>query len=109
MTHKPLAHSRKRTSHLGCVSGTTSFARVPQRQSKVRAARAGARARCIAYSARTGARCGRLACDRGWRAPLFLCRQHGQGLAALEAMLAGESACRRVALTDWRFAWEVHP
>ena len=29
------------------------------------------------------------------------------GFAALQAMVAGYSNCRRIALADWRFAWEI--
>lgn len=107
MTRKRLAQSRKGTSPSACISGASSPASQARRRSKGRMALDATRPRCIAYRWATGARCGRLASRTGWRAPLFLCAKHGRGFAALQAMVAGYSACRRVALADWRFAREI--
>jgi len=101
------AQGKRTKPSSACISKASSPARQARRRSKARIERAATRARCIAYFRATGARCGRLSARRGWRASLFLCATHGRGLPALEAMLAGESACRRIALANWRFAWEI--
>lgn len=100
-------HAPKRTSRASCISTPPSPSKKGRSRSKRRIAPAPARPRCIAYFAPTGARCRRLVARKGWRADLFLCPAHGRGFAALQAMVAGYSECRRVALADWRFAWEV--
>jgi hypothetical protein len=107
MTRKPLAQSRNAHRPSACLSGRSSPTNQARRRSKSRMGPDATRPRCIAYFVPTGARCRRLASRRGWRAPLFLCAAHGRGFAALQAMVAGYSACRRVALADWRFAREI--
>jgi hypothetical protein len=101
------AQEKRTKAQTACVSGPPSRTVAARRRAKRRIAPALARPRCIAYFRATGARCGRLSSRSGWRAPLFLCAKHGQGFAALQAMVAGYSDCRRIALANWRFAWEI--
>ena len=101
------AQAPKRTGRQSCISTPPSPLKKARSRSKGRIAPAAPRPRCIAYRVATGARCGRLAARKGWRADLFLCALHGRGFAALQAMVAGYSDCRRIALANWRFAWEI--
>lgn len=101
------AQGKRTKPSSACLSGRPSPANPARRRPVPRTGPDATRPRCIAYFAPTGARCRRLASARGWRAPLFLCAQHGRGLPALEAMLAGYSECRRIALGNWRFVQEI--